>query len=62
MASLTLAPNPTQPDPDGPTIAQQLSAFASSFSYEGIPEQVRESAKDFILDAVGCASDCQSGR
>jgi len=55
MASLTLVPNPTQPDPEGPTIAQQLSAFASGFNYEGIPERVRESAKDFILDAVGCA-------
>ena len=55
MASLTLAPNPTLPDPAGPTIAQQLSAFACGFSYEGIPERVRESAKDFILDAVGCA-------
>ena len=39
----------------GKTIAQQLSAFANSFTYEGIPEPVRLRAKDFILDAVGVA-------
>lgn len=55
MASITLAPNATLPDPAGPTIAQQLSAFANSFSYDTIPAPVRESAKDFILDAIGCA-------
>ena len=39
----------------GQTIAQQLSAFAVNFSYETIPSEVREKAKDFILDAIGVA-------
>jgi 2-methylcitrate dehydratase PrpD len=41
--------------PGGTTIAQKLSAFANTFTYENIPAQVKERAKDFILDAVGVA-------
>lgn len=40
---------------NAPTISQRLATFADGFGYERIPDTVRESAKDFILDALGVA-------
>src|SRR5687767_6613536 len=37
------------------TISQRLADFASGLSYDAIPEDVRERAKDLILDAIGVA-------
>lgn len=37
------------------TISQQLADFANRFSFDTVPEAVRERAKDLILDAVGVA-------
>lgn len=39
----------------GEAVSQALARFAAEFSYESIPEEVRERAKLLILDAVGIA-------
>ena len=37
------------------TISQRLARFATQFTYDTVPEAVRERAKDLILDAIGVA-------
>src|SRR5262245_47090040 len=34
---------------------QVLADFAAALTYESIPERVRESCKDLLLDALACA-------
>src|SRR5215475_5576753 len=38
-----------------------LAAFASSLTYEAIPERVREYCKDLLLDALACATAGHAG-
>ena len=38
-----------------PTIAEQLSDYASSLRYEDLPEEIVHQAKRMIIDTLGCA-------
>src|SRR6186713_3225020 len=54
--SAVLAPVPQQPaQPQPVPIAQTLAQFAADFSFDAIPQIVRERAKHLMLDALGIA-------